>query len=437
MNLPSFLACCLFSLVAATARAAENEPQESHVRGGLPNVAAKVAAGAEVRVAFLGGSITAAPGWRVFALESLRKAYPRVTFTEILAGVSGSGSDYGAARLARDVLSHHPDLLFVEFAVNDGGGPHIGAQMEGIVRQLWRSDAKADVCFVYTIPSTKLDALADGRVQPSVEAMEKVAAHYAIPTLNFGVEVARQMRAGTLVGQAPAAVPADAEGLDPQGRLIFTRDKVHPTPAGHRLYAGRLAAVFGDYLAEGSAGAHDLPPPLHADHWEQATVIPVVATEHDDRWSELSTTERQRLKVDGSGLVPAVWTTFEPGAAVTCRFTGNVLGIIGLKGSENGRFRVTVDDLPPQLGTLFDAHSTPGRHPLKSWFFSKSLDPGEHRVRLELLADPIDKAAVMKHAGVTIDDASPYAPHGLFLVGFIVNGAAAESRTPPPETPDP
>jgi hypothetical protein len=43
---------------------------------GLPNVAAKLARGDEVRVAFLGGSITAAPGWRVFTLDHLRRTYP-------------------------------------------------------------------------------------------------------------------------------------------------------------------------------------------------------------------------------------------------------------------------------------------------------------------------------------------------------------------------
>ncbi|MBM3852148.1 MAG: hypothetical protein FJ399_03225 [Verrucomicrobia bacterium] len=85
--------------VAATARAAE--PLEFQVRGGLPHVAAKIALGQEVRVAFLGGSITAAAGWRVFTLDHLRRTYPQAKFTEIFAAVSGTGSNYGAMRLQR------------------------------------------------------------------------------------------------------------------------------------------------------------------------------------------------------------------------------------------------------------------------------------------------------------------------------------------------
>ena len=59
-------------------------------------------------------------------LTTFQRAYPKTTFVEINAAVSGTGSDYGAPRLQRDVLRHRPDLLFVEFAVNDGAGSDAG-----------------------------------------------------------------------------------------------------------------------------------------------------------------------------------------------------------------------------------------------------------------------------------------------------------------------
>ena len=49
-------------------QAAEGEP-ELHARRGLPGVAARVAAGEALRVAYLGGSITAADGWRSLTLR--------------------------------------------------------------------------------------------------------------------------------------------------------------------------------------------------------------------------------------------------------------------------------------------------------------------------------------------------------------------------------
>ena len=56
-------------------------------------------------------------------------------------------------RVAHDALRHNPDLLFVEFATNDGGAQPqaIWRSMEGIVRQTWKKDPATDIVFTYTI----------------------------------------------------------------------------------------------------------------------------------------------------------------------------------------------------------------------------------------------------------------------------------------------
>ena len=429
----------LFALLVLSrgAFAVELAP-EFHGRGGLPNVAAKIAAGAEVRVAFLGGSITAAEGWRGLTLEHLRREHPRAKFTEIFAAVSGTGSDYGAARLQRDVLRHQPDLLFVEFAVNDGGGsPRVEAQMEGIVRQTWAASPRTDLCFVYTVSQHLLPDLLAGRDQSTARAMEHVATHYGIPSFNFGTEVARRVNAGTLVFSAPKEVAADAQGNDPRGRLIFTRDNTHPTDAGHRLYTGRLTPALAEFFRTGAPGAHVLPPPLRADHWQRARLVTVAEVAHDGQWQELPPGAPQVTAQKGDGLVPPTWVAFEPGATVDFRFKGTGVGLIGLKGPDNGEFRVTVDDLPPETGTLFDSYSTPGRYYLKPWFYAKPLPDTEHRVRLELLPTRIDKAAIMKNAGTPIADPKPFAAHGLYLGGFLLVGEPVGTKPPAPERPGP
>ena len=58
---------------------------EVRVRDGIPNLLrkAKSGDGREIRVAYLGGSITAAPGWRVKSLEAFRKRYPAVEWTDL------------------------------------------------------------------------------------------------------------------------------------------------------------------------------------------------------------------------------------------------------------------------------------------------------------------------------------------------------------------
>jgi hypothetical protein len=98
---------------------------------------------------------------------------------------------------------------------------------------------------------------------------------------------------------------------------------------------------------------------------------------------------------------------------------------------------VTVDDLPPETGTLFDSFSTPGRYYLKPWYFSKTLPDTEHRVRLEILPTKIDKAAILRKAGVTVADPKPYAAHGLYLGGFLIVGEPIGTKAPRPERTTP
>ncbi|HWH67829.1 MAG TPA: SGNH/GDSL hydrolase family protein, partial [Candidatus Sulfotelmatobacter sp.] len=193
------------SLVAARLPAAEPEALapavECRERDGLPNVFAKLGAGTSVRIAYLGGSITAQAGWRPKTLAWFREQFPKAQVSEINAAIGGTGSDLGVFRLKHDVLEHKPDLLFVEFAVNDAGASpeQIHRCMEGIVRQTWKDNPKTDICFVYTLAGNMLESLQQGRFPRSATAMEKVADHYGIPSIHMGLEVARLAKTGKLV----------------------------------------------------------------------------------------------------------------------------------------------------------------------------------------------------------------------------------------------
>jgi hypothetical protein len=82
-------------------------------------VFARAHAGQPLRAAAIGGSITqAGGGW----LEPwLREQFPKAAVTMRNAGMSATGSALGVFRLERDVISAQPDLVLIEYAVNDGG----------------------------------------------------------------------------------------------------------------------------------------------------------------------------------------------------------------------------------------------------------------------------------------------------------------------------
>ena len=365
---------------------------EWQVRGGLSQFHAKALTGGTLRVAFVGGSITAAAGWRVRTGEFLQQRYPAAKIEEIFAAVPGTGSPLGAARFQRDVLTQEPDLVLVEFAVNDGDEDpgRVERAMEGIVRQLRRVRPGADLCFVYTISKSMLADYSAGRLNPSATAMERVAAHYGIPSVTFGVELVRRLQAGTWVFQAGKKLgPRDAEG-----RMIFSNDGVHPLAAGQALYADALARAWPELVAPSGARSSDLAAPLRADNWEAAGMVPILATERSGAWRKLPADDA-RVGSQPGRMAPPTWWTDQPGSAVEATVTGTAIGIYGFKSEKSGKLLVTVDDLRSVEMTLHDSFAKAGHYRLKVWFYPQELAPGLHRVRVELAAKESGREAFL------------------------------------------
>ena len=154
---PTVLLTTLALTLSATAAAPQFQPVSAELvraRDGLGNVIKKLDTGQEVKIAYFGGSITAASGWRVQTLKWFAEHFTQAKVNEINAAIGGTGSDLGAFRLGHDVLQHDPDLLFVEFAVNDGGAPpeRIWQAMEGIVRQTWAANPRGRYLFHLHLP---------------------------------------------------------------------------------------------------------------------------------------------------------------------------------------------------------------------------------------------------------------------------------------------
>ena len=145
--------------------------EELRARAGLPNFLDKLQAGGPVRIAYLGGSITAANGWRPKTIAWFQAQYPRAQIIEINAAISGTGSDYGAISAGQDVLSKDPDLIFLEHRVNGSAGFDTKS-VEGLVRQIWKHNMRTDICLIYTISQPMLAGIQAGKQTPFGTAME-------------------------------------------------------------------------------------------------------------------------------------------------------------------------------------------------------------------------------------------------------------------------
>lgn len=89
---------------------------------------ARARAGESLTVAYFGCSLmwsanASEPnetGFRGLMSRYLEKRYPKAHFRFVDASVGGTGAMLGVFRLERDVLSRQPDLVFLDFACNDG-----------------------------------------------------------------------------------------------------------------------------------------------------------------------------------------------------------------------------------------------------------------------------------------------------------------------------
>ena len=381
----------LFSAECSRAASFELTPAAiSQPRGGLGNVLAKLAAGKEVCIAYFGGSITAANGWRPKTTAWFQQQFPKATIREIHAAIGGTGSELGVFRYQQDVLAHKPDLVFVEFSVNDGGASPepIYRAMEGIVRQTWRADPAIDLCFVYTFRVGYEKELDQGLCPPATSAHEHVAAHYGIPSINVALRVTQMAREGKLIYKV------DKNDKSPQGngKLIFSNDGVHPLDAGHEVYLQVIRETVVAMQAQSKAGAHELKTAMRADNWERAKLVPLNEKMLHGSWHKMD--DKQGLGKSFGNRLPAIWEGSTPGDRIEFRFKGTMIGIYDLVGPDGGQLVCTVDGVRGRPRPRFDSYCS--YHRLAALKVADGLEDKEHKVALEIDPEQPDRSSVLK-----------------------------------------
>ena len=219
----------------------------------MANVLSKAQNGEEITVAYLGGSITygmtVAPNepekcWAYRSTEWLREQFPDATVNYINAGMSGTPSILGNARLERDVLAYDPDIVFVEFAVNDGNSSEYQVAYDSLVRTLLTQDKDIAVVLLFTV-------IESGHT--CQEYMSKVGEQYGLPMISepnsLGVEFA-------------------------DGRMAWTDysdDQSHPNEAGHKIVTDFVTNYYENvipYIAENVGEvSKELPDPVYSKRY--------------------------------------------------------------------------------------------------------------------------------------------------------------------------
>lgn len=245
----SLLAAISGALVSEAASKSSQFPQLAKVRQAMLN-------GAQVKVAYLGGSITwgatatdpLKTSWRALVTSELEARYPKAHIQAIDASIGGQPSRLGVFRMDRDVLPYKPDLCFIEFAVNDWGNPDSGETMEGIIRKL--RACREDMAIVIVIIGSNWNY----DESPARAKHLELAAHYGLPAVDIYTAVRAKMEQGL------------------KTKDILT-DGCHPNDAGYRLYADVVLADV-ERLAEAKGPAVPVSvASLTTNRFEKAAMI--------------------------------------------------------------------------------------------------------------------------------------------------------------------
>ena len=189
----------------------------------------KARRGEEVTIAFIGGSITQGAG----AIPINNECYAYKTFKGfceltgrglddnihyVKAGVGGTPSELGMIRYEKDVLregSVTPDVVVVEFAVNDDGDETKGECYDSLVRKILSAGNHPAVILLFAVFAN------DFNLQ---ERLSPVGSAYALPMVSTRDTVVEQFY------QKPGS-----------GRVVsknqFFYDSYHPSNVGHTIMA--------------------------------------------------------------------------------------------------------------------------------------------------------------------------------------------------------
>ena len=230
------------------------------------NVMKKAEAGEEITVGFIGGSITEGISagdslcYAKLTHNALCEMFPDTTVNYVNAGLSGTPSVLGVVRAERDLFGEkQPDIIFIEFAVNDGGEQQYKDCYESLVKKCLDKENAPAVVLLFTVLKNRYSC------QPQMAA---VGEHYGLPMIS--------------VGNALNPV-FDAELMKWDA---YSDDESHPNIWGHELVKDFLMNYFEQVKEQ--ADALDSAPAL--------TPLPDTAV-YTTKYADIVLLERDQMTV--------------------------------------------------------------------------------------------------------------------------------------------
>ena len=336
----------------------------------LNNTKHKLIYDKKLTVAYFGGSITEGAGasneskcYRALTTKWLKEKYPEAEITEVNAAIGGTGTSLGMFRCDRDVLQHKPDLIFVEFAINDEGDDYknVAAQTETIFRTIIGCNEDIDIVTVITTGEPIISYMNKGISVASIEAQKDVSSYYNIPIADVGSKLFANLITSTL----------KLDDLIPDG--------LHPNNDGHAIYAESLTTHLEEWLSDTTSGTsiipHYIPEKYHPNASDSACIL---------TFDELSGLKLNGFEIkDGSpNSANGQYTEgMHPGDSFEFSFIGSTAGFYWLGGGVSHDVLVSVDGGEEYTCRSWD-HYLRSFERMRAAKFVSNLPYGVHTVKV-------------------------------------------------------
>lgn len=230
---------------------------DNKYQGALANTYSKLTKNKKLKVVYFGGSVTAGAGashgsycWRGLIGEWLKNNFPEADITNCSKALGETGTHLGVYRLKKAVLEEKPDLLFVEYSINDyydkASYDRASTQFETIVRQVREQLPECDIVTVlvtdqFCASNARNNTDPVDALHTQAKAHEYISSEYNIPTIHVGRALVKEF------------FPKDWNGEQDVWKE-FVKDIVHPTDKGYMAYYTVIKEFMSNTLLFGNYG---------------------------------------------------------------------------------------------------------------------------------------------------------------------------------------
>ncbi len=283
----------------------------------------KAKAGEEVTVAVIGGSIT--QGSSASNVENSyanhfyqwwKAAFPNTEINFVNAGVGGTTSYLGVHRADTDLLVHEPDVVIVEFSVNDSNTLFFKETYEDLVRKILKADNSPAVLLLYTTMEDGTSAQMNGLM---------VGFSYDLARISYREMVLKEIEKGSFTWKD------------------ISPDNIHPNDRGHALIGEVLWGYLNSVYANLDNLSDEIEPlttePFFSEAYIDATILDNTSIQPILMGSFEKASVNDRFKNN--------WKTTSGDASIIFETEAQNIGIMFLKtvDGKSGQFDVYVDDV--------------------------------------------------------------------------------------------